>query len=263
MGECLGTLCYRLMSKRRQIVEKNLHIVASHENAITPSPQLTESIFQHNIANLVCSLKTYGMSPAKLSEYVEIQVDDAFREAIQKNTGAVLCLAHMGNWEILSKVSSLVTPEPKNFGAIYRPLDNKAADTYVVKQREKYNCKMFPKKTSMHKLSSFIREGGILGILADQNTGRSAKNNRPFFGVESTRSKLPAILHLRTQAPLFSVAVFSNEIGKWKIQISAIKLPDGELNTDQVMERITRAYESNFTQHIKDVFWFHRYWRVK
>ena len=261
IGERLGSLCYRIMPKRRKTIQKNLQIVANYTSTIELSPELAKTVFQRNIANLSCSLKTYGMQPAQLSDYVVIRIDAAFEQAIQDNKGAILCLAHMGNWEILSKISSLITPEPQKFGALYRPLDNRAADQYVVKQRERYRCKMFPKYTPMGTLSTFIREGGILGILADQRNGRAKKNHRPFFGVDSARSKLPAVLHMRTQAPLFTASVSCPKAGKWLVEIKEIPLDSQvEKNSENVLRAVTQSYEENFAKHVLDIFWLHRYW---
>lgn len=261
LGECLGTLCYRLMPKRRAVVDYNMEVVATATKSFTPSPELTESIFQRNIANLACTLKTYGMKPNQLADLIDINVDSSFHQAVANNSGAIICLAHMGNWEILSKLMPLVDPSPERFGAIYRPLDSKAADKYVTDQRKEYNCEMFPKSTPLGTLSTFIREGGVMGILSDQRSGRPKKNNRSFFGEKSARSKLPAVLHKRTNAPLFSLAVHSSTPGRWIIDILPILLPDKKLTTDEVVEHITLSYERDFSAHLIEVFWLHRYWK--
>lgn len=261
IGDIVGALAYKIMPMRRKIIERNMQIVAVQHPEIHPRPALTESIFRRNISQLACTLKTYGMTPEQLSDYVTIKTSPEFLQAIKDNRGAILCLAHMGNWEILTKICSLIDPSPEQFGAVYRPLDSKAADRYVAQQREQYHCQMFPKSTSPSKMSNFVRNGGLLGILADQRSG-GPKNCRSFFGTDSPRSKLPAILHLRTQSPLFSVALSSPKPGRWEVEFVPVELPthSGELERDQVIDAITRSYEQNFRKHLLDVFWLHRYW---
>ncbi|MFC5050151.1 lysophospholipid acyltransferase family protein [Rubritalea spongiae] len=261
LGECLGSLCYHLMSERRSVIETNLTIVSQATGNFSPNKQLVKAVFQRNCANLTCSLKTYGMTPEQLADYVTIDISPEFSQAIHSGKGAILCLAHMGNWEILTKIAPLVEPSPKQFGAVYRPLDSKTADHYVAKQREKYGCQMFSKKAGVSTLSNFIRNGGILGILADQRAGKARKTNRPFFGVDSARSKLPAVLHLRTGAPLFTVAVSSPKDGRWLIEIK--KLPKASHDSESILSTITAGYESAFSEHLLDVFWMHRYWKIK
>lgn len=261
IGECIGTLCHKLMPKRRASIAYNMEVVSKAHPEIQATPELTKKIFQRCCANLICSIKTYGMTPEQLKPHIEIQSCPEFDQAIRTNSGAILCLAHMGNWEVLSKISPLMLPEPKKFGAIYRPLDSKAADDYVANQRKQYNCQMFPKTTPMGTLSTFIREGGVLGILADQRSGKHKKNSRPFFGVESARSKLPAVLHLRTGSLLFNVSVISPAPGKWLISVTTIPTLSEKLTTDEVVAHITQGYEHSFSENLLDVFWLHRYWK--
>ncbi|MEO1856387.1 MAG: hypothetical protein ABGY95_03345, partial [Rubritalea sp.] len=112
IGECLGTLCYRLMPQRRAIVNYNMQVVSKHTQSFTPTPELTESIFQRNIANLSCTLKTYGMKPKQLAEVIDINISPSFHQAVKDNSGAIICLAHMGNWEVLTKLMPLIEPTP-------------------------------------------------------------------------------------------------------------------------------------------------------
>lgn len=261
LGECLGTLCYYLMPSRSAIIFENLKTVAAQHTELKATSALAKDVFQRCSANLVSSLKTYGMTSEQLTPYITVQCTESFTQCLENKQGAVLCLAHMGNWEILSKIALFLTPQPQHLGAVYRPLDSKAADDYVAEQRSKYHCQMFPKSTPIGTLTTFIREGGILGVLADQRTGRAKKNNRPFFSKDSARSKLPAVLHLRTSASLFSVAVYSKTPGTWVIDIQAITIPEKKLTTDEVVSIVTRSYEHTFSQHPLDVFWLHKYWK--
>lgn len=259
IGEWLGYITYKTLPGRRSVVRYNLEIVGKAHPKINITEKLILDVFKRSAANLVCSIKTYGMSPEQLSNIVTINVHPAFSQAIKDQSGAVLTLAHMGNWEILSKISSLIQPEPKNFGAVYRPLDNKIVDSYVAKQRTKFGCLMFSKKTSVSKLSSFIKQGGILGILADQRSGSASKNARDFFSKPTPRSKLPAVLARRTNAPLFSVAVYSETKGRWSIDITPVSISNTE-ETETIVDAVSQSYEQLFIQHIIDVFWLHRYW---
>lgn len=259
LGEFLGLLTYKALPGRRKIVRNNIEIVAKAHPEIEVTDQLILDIFRRSAANLVCSVKTYPMSVQQLTKYVTIKAHPSFGQAIAAKKGAVLTLAHMGNWEILSKIPNLFEPLPENFGAIYRPLDNKIVDKYVAKQRTSFGCQMFSKRTSVNTFSSFLKKGGILGILADQRAGRSNKNARLFFSEPSPRSKLPAVLAKRTGAPVFAFSVHSKEKATWCVEIKPIELPQSE-DIGDIVDTITRSYEERFHSHILDVFWLHRYW---
>lgn len=261
LGETLGSVVHMLMPARRRVVRKNLRIVAKKHPELEVNEDLVRQVFRRSIANLTCSIKTYGMSPAQLQEVVEISYHPQFMEDVKQKKGTVTCLAHMGNWEILSKIVVTALPEGTDFGAVYRPLDNKTANKYVADQREKYGCKMFAKGVPITTLSQYIKKGGNLGILADQRAGRHRKYERPFFGAGSARSKLPAILHKRTQCPMYMAAVFSDTPGRWKIDIVPVEIQSDEV--EEIVDSITAMYEKVFLDHLLDVFWLHTYWRER
>ncbi|GAA5495498.1 lipid A biosynthesis lauroyltransferase [Rubritalea halochordaticola] len=259
IGECLGSLCCTIMPERRRVVRNNLRIVAKQHPEITVTETLVRQVFRRSIANLTCSLKTYGMTPEQLSKHVEIEIPDQYMQDMESKRGTIVCLAHMGNWEILTKIIVSAAPDNTEFGAVYRPLDNKVANKYVAGEREKHGCTMFPKGTPMTTLSQFVKKGGNLGILADQRAGKRRKYERPFFGEGSARSKLPAILHRRSGCPLYMAAIYSDTPGKWKIKLFPVEVSSED--TEEIVAAITASYEQIFREHLIDVFWLHTYWK--
>lgn len=259
IGSALGALCYKILPKRSATIRKNLNIVSDHTQSLEVTEDLVREVFKRNAANLICASKTYGMPIKKLRKHVTVLYDDESIAAVKQPDGGLLCIAHMGNWELLSKFPELASFGIHPIGALYRPLDNKFADKYVDKQRTKSGCVMFPKQTSVNTLSTFIKNGGYLGVLADQKAG-GRKNAVPFFGRDTPRSMLPAILKKRTNANFFSLSVYSPEPAKWIISIEHIPTPT-EASTKEIRQLVTTRYEEMFTKHPLDVFWLHRYWR--
>ncbi|MGB1128311.1 MAG: lysophospholipid acyltransferase family protein, partial [Opitutales bacterium] len=202
LGEFLGGVLYWILPSKRKIVRKNLEIVSARHPEVGASDKLIKDIFRRSFANLTCTVKTYGMEPKELLQYVDTNLPEEFLQDIRDGKGSIHCLAHIGNWEVLSKVFTIEFPAGTKFGAIFRPLDNELVNNYVLAERERFGCTMFTKRTSVITLSNFIRDGGNLGILADQRAGKKRKYARPFFGRPSARSKLPALLHRRTGAKL-------------------------------------------------------------
>lgn len=261
IGECLGAVFFVIMPRKREVVRKNLETVAAHTDDFAVTESLVKDVFRRSFANLTCAVKTYGMEPEQLLEITEIQLPPDFLEDIKNPQGGIYCLAHMGNWEILSKLFATQVPENQRLGAIFRPLNNPRINELVLKERERYNCVMFPKGTPISRLSRFIKEGNHLGILADQRVGKERKYAHAFFGQDSTRSRLPALLKRRTSQNLYIVANYSTSPGRWKIEVFPIESESND--TDELLSLITQGYERLFREHLTDVFWLHDYWRIK
>ena len=260
LGEGLGILLFYILPSKRKIVRFNLEIISKKYPEIKVSTQSIRAIFKRSFANLTCAIKTYGMEPEEVLKHVDTAIPDELIEEAQKGLGSIQCLAHMGNWEILSKIFTPFIPKGSKFGAIFRPLDNEIVNKYVLEQRKKFGCELFPKRTSIMRLSAFVKDSGHLGILADQRAGKNKRYARPFFGQSSARSKLPALLQRRTRAKLYMIACYSVEKARWKIEISPIQV-DSE-DTEEILSAITQAYENAFRAHPMDVFWLHEYWKL-
>ena len=56
-------------------------------------------------------------------------------------------------------------------GTHYRPLNNALINAVVERRRRRRGLELFAKRSSTHRLSSFVRGGGAMGILADQRVG--------------------------------------------------------------------------------------------
>lgn len=261
LGECLGLLIHFMMPAKRKIVRRNLEIVAAHTDNFPVSTRLIKDVFRRSFANLTCALKTYTMEPEELLKITEIELPPRLLEDLQNKRGSIHCLAHMGNWEILSKVFMLQTPGNQKLGAIFRPLDSPHINKLIQKERERYGCIMFPKGTPIASLSRFVKEGNHLGILADQRVGKERKYAHAFFGRDSARSRLPALLKRRAGRSLYMVANYSTSPGRWRIEIIPIESTSD--NTEELLRLITEGYERLFRAYLTDVFWLHDYWRIK
>ena len=260
IGELLGCVFYWILASKRRVVRENLEVVSARHPEVLVSRSVIMGIFRRSFANLTCSIKIYGMPLERVMEQVDTVIPDELLEDIAVGNGHILCTAHMGNWELLSNVLAIKFPHGASFGAIYRPLDNEFANQYVLKEREKYGCKMFAKRTSVFLLGRFIKEGGNLIMLADQRAGKKSKYARPFFGRDSARSKLPALLQRRTGAKLYMISCHSDEPAKWKIEFT--RVPVDSDDTEEILTAITAEYEKEFLAHILDVFWLHKYWKL-
>jgi len=261
LGSGIGFLAYYVSRERRDILHKNLGVVAAYKEDIAATLPSARAIFQRSMANIVCSMKAYTMSPQNVAKHVDIQCDERFHELMASDQGgAILCAAHMGNWELLTNLKTFVEFGDHELGAVFRPLSNSAANQHVEESRGKDSCRLFAKGSSLNELAKFIRTGGVLGILADQKTGNKLKGCE-FFGMQTGRNRLPIVLSRRADAPLFSISVYSNNPGHWCVEIKNISMESADGDSLKMLHLLTARYEEIFTEHLIDVFWLHRYWR--
>jgi Kdo2-lipid IVA lauroyltransferase/acyltransferase len=253
LGELLGGLAWYFFPQRRKIILRNLRIAFAGEMELPALRRMTRDTFLRTGANMVSAVHTARLSPAKLDEVIHIENLDLLEKSLAGGKGVVLLLAHMGNWEILSRIVHLF-PKGSKTGAFYRPLNNKLMDARVLARRQADGTRMFSKKDNPLQVAGFLREGGIVGILADQRVGMQGELVE-FFGRITRASPLPSLLARRSKSAVLALAVTTEQPGRWR----AVFMP---VATPATTEHCMVALEAAMKRSLIDVFWFQERWKA-
>lgn len=253
LGESLGGLAWHLLPQRRKIVIRNLRIAFAGEKTPLEIHQLARETFRRSGANLVSVSHTARLRPEQLREVLNVENLHLLEDAQSRGKGVVLLLAHMGNWELLSRIIHLFPPG-STCGAFYRPLNNPLLDAQVLARRQADGTRMFSKRDPFHEVTKFLRDGGIVGILADQRVGMQGEVV-PFFGRLTRATPLPALLARRAKAEVLALTLVTESPGKWKAVFHPVESPP---TTAHCMA----ALETGMKQSPADVFWMQERWKV-
>lgn len=252
-GELLGGLAWHLMPHRRNIVLRNLRIVFAGEKNLAEIRKTARETFRRSGANLVSAAHTARLTPVELGRVIHIENLGLLEEKLATGKGVVLLLAHMGNWEILSRIVHLFPPGSKT-GAFYRPLNNPLLDARVLARRQADGTRMFSKRDPFHQVTGFLRDGGIVGILADQRVGMQGEVV-PFFGRLTRASPLPSLLARRAKAEVLALSLVTVCPGKWRARFLPVATPYS-------MENCMSVLEASMKRGPEDVFWLQERWKV-
>ncbi len=252
-GEMLGGLAWHLLPQRRKIVLRNLRIAFAGEKELPEIQRMARETFRRSGANLVSVAHTARLAPEKLGKVIHIENLELLEQALATGKGVVLLLAHMGNWELLSRLVHLFPPGSKA-GAFYRPLNNPLLDARVLARRQADGTRMFSKRDPFHQVTGFLREGGIVGVLADQRVGMQGEV-APFFGRLTRTSPLPSLLARRAKAEVLALALVTEHPGKWKAIFTPVEKPHTTLHCMTALENAMKA-------SLTDVFWLQERWKV-
>lgn len=253
LGEFIGGVAWHFLRKRRRIVIRNLRIAMGGCNDHQVLQTKARECFRRTGANLVSVAWTAGLPVEELRQVLRIRNRELLEETLAEGKGVVLLLTHMGNWEILSRMSHFF-PEGTPSGAFYRPLNNPYLDQRVLARRQADGVRMFSKHDSFLKVAGFLRQGAVVGILADQRVGHQGESVR-FFGRRTRASPLPSLLARRTKSPVLALLVRCVAPAVWEASYESVENPP---HTNHCMA----ALESAMRPSLVDVFWFQERWRV-
>lgn len=256
LGEFLGRSASRFPSKYRKTIVQNLELAFREEKSSDEIAELTERVFELTFANLVSSIRIPFLSEDEIDELVTVENKQLLIAAESGGTGIVILVPHMGNWEILAQALATfhkILPDTLG-GTHYRPLNNPPMNALVERRRKKRGIVLFSKRTSLHTLTSFLREGNAIAILADQRVGRRG-TICDFFGLPTDCSPLPALLAKRTGASVICLHCETTGTATWDLKFSPVEGNE----TAACMKALEMAWRAS----PEDVFWFQDRWKYQ
>jgi KDO2-lipid IV(A) lauroyltransferase len=203
LARALGWCAYWFFRDVRNVARGNLCTILGPEATDEERERLVKSLFAHMALNAVDFLRfPHYRYPDRL---VTLEGLGLLEDLYAKGKGIVFVSPHLGNWEVGGMLlvhhgfrTSVVTESIKPRKTRFK--ENRIADLYR-RYREDVGMNAIPLEQSGVKGLRALKRGEILVLLADRDISGSGVEV-PFFGKKSRVPKGPAVLALRTGAPI-------------------------------------------------------------
>jgi KDO2-lipid IV(A) lauroyltransferase len=161
------------------------------------------------------------------------------------------------------------------FAALYepisylaRPLDNPLLDSMLNEKRVRFGNNPINKKNSAMVAVNILREGGILGVLADVNVQPREGVFVPFFGVPACTSSGAALVAMRSEALIFpTFCVWQKEKQRYRFVHGPVLKPANTGDRKQDIVDTTAAYTAEIEKLIRQFpdqwMWIHKRWKTR
>jgi phosphatidylinositol dimannoside acyltransferase len=193
-----------------------------------------------------------SQSPAQLREGFRLEGFKDLVRAHEAGTGAIVALPHAGNWDA---AGAMVTANGLPLTTVAERLPEGLFRRFV-EFREGLGMKIIPLTgggAPMEDLIAAVRAAHIVPLLADRDLSRRGVEVE-FFGGRTKMPVGPALLALRTGAPLFVVRMWYEADAPCGKVIGPLAIPDAEagtldarvrLLTQRVADELARGIAAN------------------
>ncbi len=212
-----GDFIFYCLPRRRRLVLSNLHH-AFPEKPMAWHRSIGRESCRRLIETGLLSLATPFLTRERYARIVEASPGllAAFARHRDAPAATLICSPHLSYWEAQTAMP-LVVPAPfPEFGIIFRPLDNAAANTLVKSSRERFGMKLLSRKEGFAEALKILRRQGFVGVLFDQNAGLQGALTLLFDRVCST-TELPGLMAEKFNARVYGI--YPRRLAFWRVEI--------------------------------------------
>jgi KDO2-lipid IV(A) lauroyltransferase len=198
-------------------------------------------------------------SAERVRETVTVTNEHLLMDAIEAKTGVIVSLPHAGNWDhagayFCAKGVQLVT--------VAEHLKPEKLFLKFLSYRQAMGMEVLPLDGRvLGVLAQRLRQGALVALVADRDLSRSGIDVT-FFGGPSRMPAGPALLSLKTDAPLITAFVSYTETGI-HIDFNEVALPvngSDEEKTKKIVQRMAQQFEDGISEHPEDWHMLQRIW---
>lgn len=267
LGRALTAIVFPIARKHRRIAEENLRR-AFPDRDDTWYKQIVRAHFRHLGHMLADALYGPRLSDRFFAERVDFEPGSKEIEAaaVAEDTGIVLMTGHLGTWELLVQYTGRVM----NGAGIYKPLSNRFVDRWYKSVRETSGITLFTMEETS-KVVRWLRKGGFVGMVTDQNAGRAGIfvdfMNRPastYLGpvVLAELSGSRILFYSAVHRPGGRITIRIQDIGRLDKATKA-QYSDRDAMLRAYTEKWTAALEEAIHSAPEQYFWVHRRWKTQ
>jgi lauroyl/myristoyl acyltransferase len=203
-------------------------------------------------------------SPAQFRTMFALENGERIGEAVQAGTGCVIALPHSGNWDT---AGAWVCANGWPLTTVAERLKPEGLYQKFVAFRESLGMRIIPtvggERAPLDVLTERIGQAHVVPLLADRDLSARGVEVR-FFGGRTRMPAGPAMLALRTGAPLYVVSLWYDEDYQARGRLEGpVDLPqDGPLDarvravTQDIADRLARG----IAEHPQDWHMLQRLW---
>jgi len=259
----LAWLAYKISSKHRKIIAKNLSIAFGDTLSKEQIKDISLSAFANLVDTTLGIIERDGMSKSDVVQNVKFEGDEIVQKYIDSNKKIIFITGHQSNWELLSQSIAI------HFGitlvGVGRKLDSEVMDKILKENREQFNVEMVYKKGAMKGCIKSLSQNKAVGILIDQALGRDISIDVKFFGKDTTHTPIASILSRKFDIDLIPAFIstddYKNYIVKVYEPIKSIKTDNQERDLSILTQAQANAMEKAIREHPKEWFWMHKRWK--
>lgn len=216
--------------------------------------QMARGMFQHFGRTVADFLRSPLRKASEFPTDTVIEGHEHLQDVLKEGKGVLLISAHLGNFE---RMGHYISSEGVKVSGIARDANESAITDKVNSLRGRY-MEILSRGNAARETIKRLKANQLVVILPDQNADEAYI---PFFGKPAGTVLGPAVLHLRTKAPILPCCHLRTGPGTYRhVYLEPIRAREGE-KPEELMTRVNSAIEEMIRLAPEQYLWMHDRWR--
>lgn len=264
LGKAVGRLLYVLDAKHRNIAVKNLQRAEGMPRDPAEIHRLVRRVYEHfGIAAAETLLAARLVQRGELGRWVRLENEGIVHEALKAGRGAILVVAHMGNWELAALA---VAAGGFRINSLSRPVENPWLHRYFTPRRQATGHRLVFREGAIAAIGEVLKRNEIIVIMPDQNAHEKGVFV-PFMGRPASTGRTTALMALKSGAPIILAKAVRTGRRRHVVRFEApIARPEG-LPLEEAVRRMTAEFTARIErwvrEHPEQWMWLHARWKTK
>jgi len=213
--------------------------------------------------NLVEVLRMYGGAVEELDDLMTIEGEDIVRAALQQGRGAMILMAHLGNFDLLGMFAA---HRGYPLTIISKKIKHDAVNNIWNTLRERFGINVLAAHNAARACLKALRNNGLVGFMLDQNRPHDQGIFVQFFGRPANTTPGLAVLASQAKSPIIPVFISRRADGSHQLQVLPVLDPPADREPATVLretQRYTTIIEQAIRAHPDQWIWVHRRWKAQ
>ncbi len=255
VGERLGRLAYRVSKKHRERALENLNR-AFPEATAEQRATWAQGVLIHFGRVMSDFMRAASRTPEEVLNSIQAEGLERLDAALAQGKGVILVTAHFGNWE---RMANYLVLKGYKLSVVARDANDPEMNALVTDLRNASGVEVISRGNAARQILTKLKRNEAVGILPDQNSDEVFV---PFFGVPCGTVQGPAVLSLRSGAPILPMYCARIGVGKYRFWVEpAIEPEVGFEPVEGLTRAVNVSLEGAIRQYPDQYLWIHNRWK--
>jgi Kdo2-lipid IVA lauroyltransferase/acyltransferase len=232
LGDRVAWLWQRSGGRESRVAGRNLELAypdLSHGDREILQREVLRTTARQTFETLRLWTRAHPENLRLIRETYGVELFDA---AIASGKGVIVAAPHYGNWELLNQWLAAHTP----LAILYRPPESRLGEAFLRQVRGDESDRVTQiraEASGIRQLFKRLRDGGVVGILPDQQPKRGDGEFAPFFGKPAYTMTLLSRLAERSGATV--LFAYCERIGDLAFALRIEPAPEAIASSDTIV----------------------------